>query len=274
MTIAPFSLPAALAGAGLASFSLGCARPLDTAWKQAGTALLALSAALTATPARADQFIEAADNARIDCMLSRGELTRISLVGDGFANVSKIASGYPYNDFGITHEPLRGDIYISVPPEFASDSVSFFATSKNGYVYKFACRTSPTEAQQLFITNPAIAKPEAEKWETDASPDDAAIALIKAMASDGAVPGYGIIQKIGAPTRTGSAEVQLIAEYRGSRLTGRALTINNRGAAPMDLVDSELAPAGALAFATPKETLAPGETARVFLVTANGAINQ
>ena len=274
MTFAPFSLPAALAGAGLASFSLGCARPLDTAWKQAGTALLALSAALLAAPARADQFIEAADNARIDCMLSRGELTRISLVGDGFANVSKIASGTPYNDFGITHEPLRGDIYISVPPEFASDSVSFFATSKNGYVYKFACRTSPTEAQQLFITNPANAKPEAEKWETDASPDDAAIALIKAMASDGAVPGYGIIQKIGAPTRTGSAEVQLIAEYRGSRLTGRALTISNRGAAPIDLVDSELAPAGALAFAISKETLVPGETARVFLVTANGGTNR
>src|SRR3546814_2445447 len=100
------------------------------------TGLAVLAFALTPVPAHADQFVEAADNATIDCELARGELTRIALIDDGFANVSKIASGFPYNDFQVTHEPVRGDIYISVPPQFAAGRTSFFATSKAGYVYK------------------------------------------------------------------------------------------------------------------------------------------
>ncbi|WP_283420064.1 type-F conjugative transfer system secretin TraK [Sphingopyxis sp. Geo48] len=138
-----------------------------------GAALCAL--AFSVSPAFADQFVEAADNAKIDCVLSRGELTRIALIDDGFANVSKIASAYPYNDFTVTHEPVRGDIYISVPPQFAADRVGFFATSKAGYVYKFACRTAAQEASQIFVTNPALKTHEAEDWEQAAGPDEAAM---------------------------------------------------------------------------------------------------
>jgi conjugal transfer pilus assembly protein TraK len=48
------------------------------------------------------------------------ELTRFALIGDQFASVSKISSGYPYNDFALTHEPVRGDIYISVSETYAA----------------------------------------------------------------------------------------------------------------------------------------------------------
>ena len=106
-------LPACLFGSGMASISWGATRFPDTGFKTLGAALLVAGFPLSATPALADQFVEAADNAKIDCTLSRDELTRIALVGDEFSSVSKIASGYPYNDFGVTHEPVRGDIYIS-----------------------------------------------------------------------------------------------------------------------------------------------------------------
>lgn len=79
-------------GAGRACFGLAAPRRIDPGVKALGAALCVL--AFSANPAQADQFVEAADNARIDCVLSRGELTRIALVGDGFANVSKIASAY------------------------------------------------------------------------------------------------------------------------------------------------------------------------------------
>ena len=98
------------------------ARPFPAALTS--VALAALTCAF-ATPAQADQFVEAADGATIDCVLARGALTRIALVEDGFANVSKMASGFPYNDFEVTHEPVRGDIYISVPLQYASARVSF-----------------------------------------------------------------------------------------------------------------------------------------------------
>lgn len=234
--------------------------------------LAVLGLALSAAPAHADQFVEAADNATIACELARGELTRIALVGDGFANVSKIASGFPYNDFQVTHEPVRGDIYISVPPQYAAARVSFFATSKAGYVYKFACRLGPDEATQVFITNPALAKVEAAEWESAASPEDAAVRLIEAMASDAVLPGYRARAELSAPRRTEGIEVQLVAEYEGDALTGQHFLIRNLGKDSLVLAAEREAPAGALAFAYGRDSLAPGEATSAFLVFAKGGL--
>lgn len=262
---------AALAGTGLGLFSLGAVRRPDTGFKPLGIAILAF--ALTAAPAHADQLVEAADNAQIDCLLSRGELTRIALVDDGFANVSKMASGYPYNDFSVTHEPVRGDIYISVPLQYASDKVSFFATSKAGYVYKFACRAEMAGASQIFISNPALAKSEARDWEEETGPETATIRLIEAMATDAVLPGFTARQKIGRPKVTGGLEVQLIAQYDGAQLSGQHFLIRNKSAQALDLTRERDAPAGALAFAYGADTLGPGQSASAFLVFAKGGIN-
>ncbi|MBN9504722.1 MAG: type-F conjugative transfer system secretin TraK [Altererythrobacter sp.] len=270
MSLFPSPLAAALAGAGLGCIAVGLTRVPDTGFRLIGLSLLVL--AVTASPARADQFVEAADNAKIDCVLSRGELTRIALVGDGFANVSKIASGYPYNDFTVTHEPVRGDIYISVPPAFAADRISFFATSKAGYVYRFACRTEAQEASQIFVTNPALRAHEAGEWELDSGPDEAAIRLIEAMASDAVLPGYQARSELAAPRRTDALEVQLVAEYRGADLTGQRLTLRNLGKEPLDLAAETEAPAGAAAFAFGRDTLAPGEATSAFLVFQSGGL--
>lgn len=246
------------------------ARPFPAAL--AAVALAAASCAF-ATAAHADQFVEAADGAAIDCVLARGALTRIALVNDGFANVSKMASGYPYNDFEVTHEPVRGDIYVSVPLQYASAKVSFFATSSAGHVYKFACKVDGEEASQLFVTNPALARPDAAEWESQApTRDEAAIRLIEAMASDAVLPGFRARAELSRPRRTDSLEVQQVAEYEGAEFTGQAFTLRNLGPAPIDLSSEREAPAGALAFAFGRDTLTPGETTQAFLVFAKGGL--
>lgn len=272
MSLFSTPLTAALAGTGLACFCIGATRPHDHGLRAIGAAFVAASFALAAVPAHADQFVEAADNATIDCELARGELTRIALVEDGFANVSKIASGFPYSDFQVTHEPVRGDIYISVPPQFASDKVSFFATSKAGYVYKFACRLGGEEATQLFITNPALARHEAAEWERESGDDEAAIRLIEAMASDGVLPGFSARAELSRPRRTGGIEVQQVAQYDGAALTGQRFLIRNLGKEPLALGEERDAPAGALAFAYGRETLPPGEATSAFLVFGKGGL--
>lgn len=77
------------------------------------------------------------------------------------------AANTPYNDFAVTNEPLRGDIYVSVPETFAARSISFFATTKKGFVYKVSCLVEPVPAVQVFITNPAIATNKAAGWESE-----------------------------------------------------------------------------------------------------------
>ncbi|MEH6662984.1 MAG: type-F conjugative transfer system secretin TraK [Parasphingorhabdus sp.] len=265
--------PACLFGSGMASISWGATRHPDTGLKTLGAALLVAATSLAATPALADQFVEAADNAKIDCTLSRDELTRIALVGDEFSSVSKIASGYPYNDFGVTHEPVRGDIYISVPPSFAANSLSFFATSKQGFVYKFVCHTAPVEAHQLFVTNPALAKPEAETWENERSEDQTIIALIKAMAESATPPGYSVYQRMMRPVRTGDIEVQLITEYRGAGFNAQQFILTNRGKTEIKLNEAELAPKSARAISITQNTLKGGTSTSAYVVTATrGAV--
>ena len=267
-------LPACLFGSGMASISWGVTRFPDTGFKTLGAALLVAGLSLSPSPALADQFVEAADNAKIDCTLSRDELTRIALVGDEFSSVSKIASGYPYNDFGVTHEPVRGDIYISVPPGYASESVSFFATSKQGFVYKFACHTAAVDAHQLFITNPALTKPKAESWENEQSEEQTIIALVKAVAEGAAPPGYSVRQRMTRPVRTGDIEVQLIAEYRGARFNAQQFILTNRGKKPVELNETELAPKTARAISFAQNTLGAGTSTSAFVVTATREANQ
>lgn len=217
-------------------------------------------------PALADQHRMAADNARIECVASKKDLTRISLISDQFASVSKVATGVPYNDFSVVNEPLRGDIYISVPETYAARTINFFATSKKGFVYKFVCQVAPVEAQQVFLTNPAIAQDKARDWEQETPIQTTAMRLIQAMATQATVEGYEVRQPTTAPVSVGPLSVRLIAEYRGAQLLGKSLRIENKGAVPLVLRESELAPQGTLAVTIAKPELAPGEATSAWLV--------
>lgn len=270
MTFLPNPYSAALAAAGLTLFGLGAARRPDPGLRLTGLVVLGL--ALVPSPAHADQFVQASDGSTIACELARGELTRIALIEDGFANVSKITSGYPYNDFQVTHEPVRGDIYISVPLQYAGDKVSFFATSKAGHVYKFACQLAGNEASQLFITNPALSRPEAAEWEAEAGEDETAIRLIEAMASDAVLPGYSARAELSRPRRTDGLEVQQVAEYAGAEFIGQRFVLRNIGKDVIALDEESSAPAGALAFAFGRGSLAPGESTNAFLVFRKGGL--
>ena len=228
-----------------------------------------LPALAAASPLYADQYKQTADGGAIDCIVSKRELTRVSLIGDQFASVSKISTGYPYNDFAVTNEPVRGDIYLSVPDTYAAATISFFATTKKGFVYKFGCRAEPVDAQQIFINNPALAKFDAADWETETPRSEAAVRLIQAMANNQTVPGYAIRQASAPPSRVGDLEVQLIAEYRGSGLLGKVIRLTNKSAEQLDLTERDIAPRDSIAVSLATSTLKSGASTTAYLVGVN-----
>ena len=241
--------------------------------RRARTTLRGLAAliALAAVPAEAaDQFKQAADGAGIECSVSARELTRFALVGDQFASVSKISSGTPYNDFAVTNEPLRGDIYVSVPETYAAGSISFFATTRKGFVYKVSCRVEPIPAAQVFITNPAIATSQAAQWESETPLETSAVRLVQAMANDRTIEGFEVRQASDLPARVGDLEIQLVAEYRGASLAGKVVRITNRGRNSITLAERDLAPRDTLAVSIVTPTLEPGSSTTAFVVGANG----
>jgi conjugal transfer pilus assembly protein TraK len=264
------SLPYWVGSLGACSLSAGSVRRHDFAFRWTGYALLGAAISLAAQPALADQYKMAADNARVECAVSRHELTRISLIGDQVAAVSKVSAGGPYNDFSVVDEPIRGDVYVAVPDSYAPKTISFFATSKKGFVYKFACQVDAIEAQQIFVTNPALATQKAADWEGQTSIQDTALRLIQAMAAQGSVDGYEIRQPANATVKVGDLQVRLIADYRGAALEGKVLRIENKSAAPLLLRESDLAPKGTLAITITQPSLGPGQATAAYLVGENG----
>jgi conjugal transfer pilus assembly protein TraK len=259
-----------LVGLGATSLAIGSARQADMLLKPLGAALLAVGAVLAAGPVLADEHIQAVDNGQVACTLSSRELTRIALVGDSFASVSKVTSGSPIEDFTVTNEPIRGDIYLSVPAGFAAARVSFFATTKKGFVYKFACGLGGPDAAQVFVTNPAIGLERGETADAPLAPHDAAIRLIQAMAVSAVPDGYQIKQPASAATRVGDLSVRLIAEYRGRALTGKTVRIDNRGTRPVSVRSEDIAPVGTLAVSILDPELGSGEATTAYVVGAAG----
>ncbi len=237
-----------------------------------GLGLLVLAFLFRSEPVLADQTIMAADSAQVDCHASARDLTRISLVADQFASVSKIATGNPAADFTVVNEPVRGDIYLSVPDGFSRPVLSFFGTSKRGFVYKFMCRVEGDKAVQVFVSNPAIAREEDERsgLEDRAEPRGAAVALIEAMARNGDVHGYERRQPSLRPVSVGDLKVQMIAEYLGADLSGRMLRIENLGKEQIALDERTIAPSNALAISIAEPRLGPGQVTTAYLVSRNG----
>jgi len=264
------SVPLSVGSACGCSLTCGSTRRAGFLMRWLGYGLLGAAAVFSAQPALADQYKMAADNARVDCTASRHELTRISLIGDQIAAVSKVSAGGPYNDFSVVNEPIRGDIYIAIPDSYAPKSISFFATSKKGYVYQFACDVGTVEAQQVFVTNPGLATQKAADWEAQTSIQDTALRLIQAMATEGSVDGYEIRQPPNASARVGDLQVRLIADYRGAALEGKVLRIENKSQAPVLLKEDDLAPKGTLAITITQPSLAPGQATAAYLVAENG----
>lgn len=241
----------------------------------AGGTIAVFSVAVGASPAVADQTVAVSDNARVECVASQTDLTRISLVGDEFASVSKVQPSNALDDFAVVNEPTRGDIYLSVPEGSKLKSLSFFGTSKRGFVYKFACQVQAVEAQQIFLANPdATAKAEVvdatDEDEEAPDSDETAVRLIQAMVSQKVVPGYRLERPALVPVKVGQLIVQQVAQYAGQDVTGHVIRIENASEAAVTLSEGDVAPVNALAVAISNPALGPGQATTVYVVAPKG----
>src|SRR3546814_4054569 len=61
------------------------------------------------------------------------------------------------------------------------------------------------------------------------------------------------------PVNVGPLKVQLVAEYRGTDLSGKVLRIENKSDQAVELTEAMVAPASALAVSVAERTLPPGK---------------
>jgi hypothetical protein len=96
------------------------------------------------------------------------------------------------------------------------------------------------------------------------------VRLIQAMAANRPVSGYLVSQPSSATRQAGNLTLTLLSEYRGPRLVGRAVRVQNRAAAPVRLQESDLAPPGTLALTIEQPELGAGEATIVYFVSPLG----
>lgn len=241
------------------------ARPLCHLSRLVGAALIGAGMLLVAAPAFAqDETLIARDNSEVACTVSLKGLTRVSLKNDRFASVSKLTRGLESDDFTVVNEPTRGDIYISLPDGYTRGGISFFGTTSKGYVYKFACRAAGEDAHQVFVENRELLADPTPL--APAAPADTAIALVQAMYASRVMDGFELHQVDLRPVAIGDLRVRMIAEYRGSDLSGRVLHIENAGKRQVSLDDRVIAPANAVAVSVAQPLLMPGQATSAFVV--------
>lgn len=262
----------AIAFGCLGTGTVFASRHLCIASRGIGATLIAVGLFALATPAYADETLLAKDNSEVACTISKSGLTRVSLKDDRFASVSKLTTGVETEDFSVVNEPTRGDIYISVPEGYNNAGVSFFGTTAKGYVYKFACRLSGEGAQQVFVENREILGEQPTELARAASPRVTSAALVQAMYQSQSLDGFEIRQPSMNAVMVGDLKVQMITEYRGLNLAGRALRIENTGKKPVKLDEQVLAPTNAIAVSVAESDLAAGAVTTAYIVTPTGQI--
>src|SRR3546814_14315839 len=92
------------------------------------------------------------------------------------------------------------------------------------------------------------------------------------MYSNAVADGYEMRQRALRPVYVGTLKVQMIAEYRGSELSGKVLRIENKGPSEVELTEAMVAPASALAVSIAESKLAPGKVTTPHLVSQNGRL--
>ena len=250
------------------SASAGLASRLWRSQRALGMTLIGMGLLAGAQPAFADQNLLVADNGTVHCDASLKDLTRVSLKDDQFASVSKVQTGNPAEDFQVVNEPLRGDIYLSVAAGFARPTISFFGTTRKGYVYKFLCTVAGTEAKQIFVANADVEqpKPVGAQWPASLSMQETAARLIAAMYGQQPVEGYDISWRALAPVNVGSIKVQFIGQYAGPSLTGKLLKLTNGSSTPVMLHEAMVGPVDAVAISITNARLEPGQETTAFVV--------
>ncbi len=243
------------------------------ALRSLGGSMLLVGALSGAGAAHADQNIMAADNGTIRCEASAKDLTRISLKDDQFASVSKMQAENPAEDFQVVNEPVRGDIYLSVPSGYPKPNLSFFGTTKKGFVYKFLCAVGGAEPRQVFVANVdgEEARSASDVIPSGLAPGESAARLISAMYEQRPVEGYEVSWRSRMPVTTGSLKVQLVGEYVGGEVTGKILKITNDAAAPAVLSEDQVGPSDAVGVSITNAKLAPGQVTMAYVVVRSTA---
>ncbi len=149
--------------------------------------------------ALAQQIVEVEDDGDAYALISKKEITRISVEDD---RILKVANGdIPYS---ITHDPDKGDLYLRPQSVTIVRPVNMFVTTEKGFTYKVILEPQDIPSAHILLTNFAAVAQAAKAKELDplvlqAPVHEAIVILIRAMATGGVIEGFDSVDVVAVP---------------------------------------------------------------------------
>jgi conjugal transfer pilus assembly protein TraK len=141
----------------------------------------------------------------------------------------------------VTNEPVRGDIYLSVPDTYAARNHQLLCDNEEGLRLQIQraaqSRSTPANIHHQSCAGKTrcggLGKPKRRSR-------PAAVRLIQAMANNRTFDGYDYPASSRLAARVGDLEVQLIAEYRGSASPAKSSAHEQKRPKPLTLAESDI----------------------------------
>lgn len=232
------------------------------------TLLIAAAALASSLPqtASAEQIVEVVDDGVVSAYVSSTGVTRIKFISDQ-AKEAVIADGG--SGPGFTLANIDGDIFLTMDGTSREGfgAASFFVKTRSGVTYQFELASKETPSTQIFVRNPELAAKQATVASPRATMEERVVQLTQAMWTGALPSGFEVRRPRGREVPAGPVRLRPLAEYRGTDLTGRVLSVRNPASGDISIDEDLFMAPGVVAVSIKGDrTLGPGATVDVLII--------
>lgn len=229
-------------------------------------AACALVLGLAVSSAKA-AIVEVRDD-RIEAAVSAGSMSRIVVEGDRVVSVRQMGDEET-SPLMIEVEPSTGDAYVGFSEGVEGRSFTVYLVTQSGRTVQAQLRPVTMDAQTLTLRLPRPNTPSGESVQrTDkrAGYQQVIAGLVRVMFNGDAVDGVRMRAMVGRARFDGPLDAVVMNAFEAPGLRAFEVRIRNRTKETQPVVIDRFLVAGVIAAASDRDSLAPGESGRVFVV--------
>ncbi len=222
----------------------------------------------------AAQLFVVEPDGQVTANISRTAMSRIRVVGDRIGQVRTIEMGESAPaQATFEHDSETGDLYVLPLNQGRTEPISLFITTEQQDTYQLILRPLDIPAEQVFIRNPALMRPEPSN---DGDPAQSTpyhahvIELVTAMRNDRPLRGFRIVHLNREISLWDNTAMVRSHRYEGRHWIGEVYRLLNETDATLWLEEREFYRPGVRAVKLDRLHLAPGEETRIYLISKPG----
>jgi type-F conjugative transfer system secretin TraK len=191
--------------------------------------------------------------------VSSTALNQIMIEGDRIQSVKGVSG-----QFQLDKDPHLGQIFIQ-PALDNKEPIHLFLTTELGQTYSLSLDASDISPESIILV-PKAQQTVAAKWEKSSSYEQILTQIIKAIHNQTSLEGFSIEEEHQKLPKIKEISVAKKQSYRGDKLMGEFLEVQNTSKNTVELLESDFYKPGIRAIAVLNKYLQPKDKTGVYLV--------